>query len=95
MRTIVDHAFGTGDRGLDLVGHNEKNHLFESRLSYYSDPGAWDVTSGQAAHPEEPVGALPLARDRDPLPGVLIDLEPMLHRRRQEARLRHLPQPSS
>jgi tetratricopeptide (TPR) repeat protein len=53
VHTIVDYAFGSGDRGLTLVGHNEKSHLFESRLSYYSSYGGWDVTSGQAAHPDE------------------------------------------
>lgn len=47
VRSIIDYAFGTGDRGLTLVGHNDKNHYFESRLSYYGDNKAWDVTSGQ------------------------------------------------
>lgn len=55
VRTIVDYAFGSGDRGLTLVGHDEKNHLFESRLSFYSGHGGWDVTSGQSAHPNDAV----------------------------------------
>ena len=55
VRTIVDYAFGSGDRGLTLVGHDEKNHFFESRLSYYSKHGGWDVTSGQSVHPDDPV----------------------------------------
>ena len=53
VRTIVDYAFGSGDRGMTLVGHNERNHLFESRLSYYSNSGGWDVTSGQSSHPDQ------------------------------------------
>jgi hypothetical protein len=52
VRSIIDYAFGTGDRGLTLVGHNDKNHYFESRLSYYGDDGKWDVTSGQSRVPE-------------------------------------------
>lgn len=55
VRTIVDYAFGSGDRGLTPVGHDEKNHLFESRLSYYSHHGGWDVTSGQSVHPDDAV----------------------------------------
>jgi hypothetical protein len=54
VRTVVDYAFGSGDRGLTLVGHNDKNHLFESRLSYYSSPAGWDVTSGQSVRPYQP-----------------------------------------
>ena len=53
VRTIVDYAFGSGDRGMTLVGHNERNHLFESRLSYYANAGGWDVTSGQSSHPDQ------------------------------------------
>jgi tetratricopeptide (TPR) repeat protein len=53
LRTVVDYAFGSGDRGMTLVGHDDKNHRFEGRLSYYADPGGWDVTSGHSKHPEE------------------------------------------
>jgi hypothetical protein len=55
VRTVIDYAFGSGDRGLTLVGHNEMNHLFESRLSYYSNPGGWDVTSGQSVRAAQEV----------------------------------------
>ncbi len=47
LRTIVDYAFGSGDRGLTLVGHDRENRPFEYRLSHYPDPVGWDVTSGQ------------------------------------------------
>ncbi len=57
VRTVIDYAFGSGDRGLTLVGHNDKNHLFESRLSYYSSAGGWDVTSGQSARPDQPASS--------------------------------------
>ncbi|APW61178.1 cytochrome c3 family protein [Paludisphaera borealis] len=52
VRSIIDYAFGTGDRGLTLVGRNDKNHYFESRLSYYGNDGKWDVTSGQSRIPQ-------------------------------------------
>jgi hypothetical protein len=51
FRTIVDYAFGSGDRGLTLVGHDQKDQFYEYRLSYYAPPVGWDVTSG---HPEDP-----------------------------------------
>ncbi len=47
LRTIVDYAFGSGDRGLTLVGHDPEDRPFEVRLSRYADPVGWDVTSGQ------------------------------------------------
>ncbi len=47
FRTIVDYAFGSGDRGLTLVGHDADGRPYEFRLSRYSDPNGWDVTSGQ------------------------------------------------
>jgi tetratricopeptide (TPR) repeat protein len=50
FQTIVDYAFGSGDRGLTLVGHDRQNQFFEYRLSYYPQPVGWDVTSG---HPME------------------------------------------
>jgi len=52
--TIVDYAFGSGDRGLTLVGHDQKDRYYECRLSYYAEPIGWDVTSG---HPTE--GTIP------------------------------------
>jgi hypothetical protein len=52
--TIVDYAFGSGDRGLTLVGHGPEGWPYEYRLSHYPDPVGWDVTSGQPAQPEDP-----------------------------------------
>jgi len=43
---IVDYAFGSGDRGLTLVGHDQEGRSHECRLSYYAEPIGWDVTSG-------------------------------------------------
>jgi tetratricopeptide (TPR) repeat protein len=52
--TVVDYAFGSGGRGLTLVGHDHEGHNIEYRLSYY--PGGWDVTTGQRMVPaSEPV----------------------------------------
>ncbi len=47
FQTVVDYAFGSGDRGLTLVGHDDGGRPYEYRLSRYSDPPGWDVTSGQ------------------------------------------------
>ena len=50
---VVQYAFGSGDRGLTLVGRDGKGRAYELRLSEYRDgPGAgWDVTTG---HPRNP-----------------------------------------
>jgi tetratricopeptide (TPR) repeat protein len=50
FRMLIDYAFGSGDRGLSLVGHDRDGRSFEYRLSYYAEPVGWDVTSG---HPRE------------------------------------------
>ncbi len=50
-QTIVDYAFGSGDRGLTLVGHNPQGQSIEYRLSLYPDGMGWDVTTGQPLHP--------------------------------------------
>jgi tetratricopeptide (TPR) repeat protein len=55
LQTIVDYAFGSGDRGLTLVGHDRGDRPFEYRLSHYADPVGWDVTSGQPVHTDQPV----------------------------------------
>jgi tetratricopeptide (TPR) repeat protein len=52
-QTIVDYAFGSGDRGLTLVGRDQEDRPFECRLSYYPDPGSWDVTTGQPTHTDQ------------------------------------------
>jgi tetratricopeptide (TPR) repeat protein len=54
FKTIVDYAFGSGDRGLTLVGHDGENQSYEYRLSYYAKPVGWDVTSGHPADPAMP-----------------------------------------
>jgi hypothetical protein len=53
-QTVVDYAFGSGDRGLTLVGHDREDRLYECRLSRYAEPFGWDVTSGQPLHPDQP-----------------------------------------
>ena len=53
VRMVVDYAFGSGDRGLTPVGHDERNRYFENRLSYYSSTRGWDVTSGQIEKPDQ------------------------------------------
>ena len=54
FQTIVDYAFGSGDRGLTLVGHDRENQFYEYRLSYYSHAVGWDVTSGHPVDPDMP-----------------------------------------
>ena len=56
-RAIVDYAFGSGDRGLTLVGHNENGRALECRLSFYPDGVGWDVTSGQSLEPDLPAAS--------------------------------------
>jgi tetratricopeptide (TPR) repeat protein len=53
---VVDYAFGSGDRGLTLVGRDEKGQPYELRLSQYRSGASavWDVTSGHTMHPNEP-----------------------------------------
>jgi Flp pilus assembly protein TadD len=53
IRAVVDYAFGSGDRGLTLVGHDEKGAMRELRLSSYRTGlrSGWDVTFGQQQEP--------------------------------------------
>lgn len=53
-RALVDHAFGSGDRGLTLVGHDDQGRSRELRLSHYAEGSVWDVTSGHFPHPKNP-----------------------------------------
>ncbi len=51
---VVDYAFGSGDRGKTLVGHDSSGQMYELRLSIYHEKTpecTWDVTSGHAPHP--------------------------------------------
>jgi tetratricopeptide (TPR) repeat protein len=52
--TIFDYAFGSGDRGLTLIGRDSEDRWFEYRLSHYPGSVGWDVTSGQPARAAEP-----------------------------------------
>ena len=61
LEAVVQYAFGSGDRGLTLVGRDPEGHAHELRLSVYpevhgQDSGAkarvqWDVTSGHRLPP--------------------------------------------
>jgi len=53
-QTIVDYAFGSGDRGVTPVGHDEEEQFLEFRLSYYHEPVGWDVTSGHPVQSDLP-----------------------------------------
>jgi tetratricopeptide (TPR) repeat protein len=64
---IVEYAFGSGDRGLTLVGRDQYGQARELRLSHYrvQNSSLWDVTSGHPAQPTELVEYLgqPLSED--------------------------------
>ena len=68
-RAVVAYAFGSGDRGLSLVGRDTSGHDRELRLSRYADLGesraGWDLTTGHTPHPELSEGYLgrPLSAD--------------------------------
>ncbi len=49
FHAIVDYAFGSGDRGLTLVGRDDGGQARELRISRYQigTASGWDVTSGQ------------------------------------------------
>jgi tetratricopeptide (TPR) repeat protein len=58
FRAVVDFAFGSGDRGMSLVGREEPSGTVrELRLSRYGDaktPAGWDLTTGHNPHPSSP-----------------------------------------
>ena len=58
-RTMVDYAFGSGDRGLTMVGRDQNGQALECRLSFYPDHVGWDVTSGQSLAPNLPAASYP------------------------------------
>jgi tetratricopeptide (TPR) repeat protein len=61
FRAIVDYAFGSGDRGKTLVGHDPTGQALELRLSIYREKtaqAAWDVTGGHDPHPPTDQGFL-------------------------------------
>ena len=51
-RPIVDYAFGSGDRGVTMVGHDQEGRSFEYRLSLYPNTVGWDVTTGHTQEPD-------------------------------------------
>ena len=51
--TIVDYAFGSGNRGVSLVGHDQAGGYIEYRLSLYPDQVGWEVTPGQTLNPNQ------------------------------------------
>ncbi len=55
FHAIVDYAFGSGDRGLTLVGRDDNGQARELRLSYFRNETRlfWDVTSGHPLHPSD------------------------------------------
>ena len=63
----MDYAFGSGDRGKTLVGHDDSGHMYELRLSVYheGEQEVWDITSGHNPHPTSPSRYLgmPLTED--------------------------------
>ena len=64
FEAVVQYAFGSGDRGLTLVGRDPAGRAYELRLSDYPEvhgqgPGAkaaprWDVTAGHPRTPKAP-----------------------------------------
>jgi tetratricopeptide (TPR) repeat protein len=65
---LVDYAFGSGDRGKTLVGHDPSGHMYELRMSVYLEgtrKPTWDITSGHPLHPaaDEDFLGLPLGPD--------------------------------
>lgn len=53
LHAVADYAFGSGDRGLTLVGHERSGQARELRLSRYERGAIWDRTSGQIPIPDD------------------------------------------
>jgi len=55
LRAVVEYAFGSGDRGITLIGRDQQGQARELRLSHYVDgkESCWDVTSGHPRNPSE------------------------------------------
>ncbi|MDR3632202.1 MAG: tetratricopeptide repeat protein [Isosphaeraceae bacterium] len=66
-RSLVEYAFGSGDRGLTPVARDEKGRSRECRLSRYADGPVWDVTTGQPRRPPAGEDALGRALSDDDL----------------------------
>lgn len=52
LSAVVAYAFGSGDKGLTLVGTDDGGRTRELRLSLYEDETLWDVTTGQTWPPQ-------------------------------------------
>ena len=52
--SLVDFAFGSGDRGLTFVGHDLEGFGRELRLSHYGEDKVWGLTFGQNPAPRDP-----------------------------------------
>jgi len=67
LRAVVEYAFGSGDRGLTLVGSDDHGQSRELRLSHYATGAGscWDKTSGHSAHPSEVAEYLGQPRSKD------------------------------
>jgi len=67
LRAVVEYAFGSGDRGMTLIGRDDQGQTRELRLSHYLNgtESCWDVTSGHPGHPSEVASYLgrPLSDD--------------------------------
>ena len=71
FRAVVEYVFGSGRRGLTLVGRDDAGRTRELRLSHYADIPSWDVTAGHAAAPRDGEGYLGRILSSDDLHGCL------------------------
>ena len=54
-RAVMDYAFGSGHRGMTMMGKDDSGTYREPRISHYSEHGSiWDITSGFSPHPSDP-----------------------------------------
>jgi tetratricopeptide (TPR) repeat protein len=51
FRAVIEHVFGSGDRGQTLVGRDPSGRMRECRISLYAEGPVWDLTTG---HPPVP-----------------------------------------
>jgi Flp pilus assembly protein TadD len=52
-KALVEFALGTGDRGMTLVGPDDRGVMRELRMSRYDNGRTWDVTTGHQATPAD------------------------------------------
>ena len=72
VRAVVDYIFGSGHRGLTLVGRDDAGQVRELRLSHYADISSWDVTTGHPPTPPDGEGHLGRILSADDLHGCLV-----------------------